>query len=81
MGLFSNVDDASKSRQWLAKAVYAAQHTQSRNHAKLFITKLVKEDTYQSIEKGDTKVEDYEVNVSAIHQAKYFGINIKLSCL
>ena len=64
IGLISNADTTGKGSQWLARAVQAALQTQSRNHAKLFVQKLIKEENYLSMDRGDTKVQDYEVNVS-----------------
>ena len=69
--MISNAADSSG--QWLARAIYAAQQTQTRNHAKNFINKLIKEENYQSIERGDTKVEDYEVHVSLSSYEKSQG--------
>ncbi|XP_071798762.1 UDP-glucose:glycoprotein glucosyltransferase 1-like isoform X1 [Asterias amurensis] len=62
IGLISNADTTGKGSQWLARAVQAALQTQTRNHAKLFVQKLIKEENYLSMDRGDTKVQDYEVN-------------------
>ncbi|XP_038051139.1 UDP-glucose:glycoprotein glucosyltransferase 1-like isoform X2 [Patiria miniata] len=62
IGVISNMDGSSNGQQWLARAVHAAQQTQTRNHAKNFINKLIREENYKGIERGDTKVEDYEVH-------------------
>ena len=65
VGVIHNPSTApNKETHWLARAVYAAQETQNRNFAKNFITKLLKENNYDSISKGSTKVQDFEVNVS-----------------
>ncbi|XP_022095271.1 UDP-glucose:glycoprotein glucosyltransferase 1-like isoform X2 [Acanthaster planci] len=72
IGVISNTADSSDNRQWLARAIHSVQKTQTRNHAKNFINKLLKEENYQSIEGGKTKVEDYEVhgmNMGAFKQA------------
>ena len=65
VGVIHNPSTApDKELHWLARAVYAVQETQNRNYAKNFITKLLKENNYDSISKGSAKVQDFEVNVS-----------------
>ncbi|XP_072034648.1 UDP-glucose:glycoprotein glucosyltransferase 1-like [Amphiura filiformis] len=63
VGVIHNPSSApNKEAHWLARAAYTVQVTQTRNFAKNFISKLLKESNYQSIVSGKSKVQDYEVN-------------------
>ncbi|KAJ8030685.1 UDP-glucose:glycoprotein glucosyltransferase 1 [Holothuria leucospilota] len=47
---------------WLVRAVQAALHTQSRNNAKNFIVKLLKDENFDAINTGKKNVEEFEVH-------------------
>ncbi|XP_030838200.1 UDP-glucose:glycoprotein glucosyltransferase 1 isoform X1 [Strongylocentrotus purpuratus] len=47
---------------WLVKAVQAAMETQTRNYAKNFIFKLLKEENFKSVQDGQKTPQDFEVN-------------------
>ena len=50
----------------ISKAVYTALQTLGNNHAKSFITKLVKEENVADLKSGIKTLEDLEVHVSCI---------------
>nr|XP_054771675.1 UDP-glucose:glycoprotein glucosyltransferase 1-like [Lytechinus pictus] len=47
---------------WLVRAIQAALETQTRNYAKNFIFKLLKEENFKSIQEGTKTPQDFEVN-------------------
>ncbi|KAJ8309822.1 hypothetical protein KUTeg_011687 [Tegillarca granosa] len=62
MGIVFNPSLDSGSDYLITKAVYTAFQTLSNNLAKLFITKLVKEENVQELKAGTKTIEDLEVN-------------------
>ncbi|XP_033104033.1 UDP-glucose:glycoprotein glucosyltransferase 1-like isoform X2 [Anneissia japonica] len=62
IGVIYNPSTSSDSLLWLPKAIYAALQSQSKNHAKLFIQKLVKKENFDSIAAGSKQVDELYVN-------------------
>ncbi|XP_071950419.1 UDP-glucose:glycoprotein glucosyltransferase 1-like [Antedon mediterranea] len=62
VGVIFNPSTSSEKSLWLSKALHAALQTQSRNHAKLFVQKLLKKENFDAISAGSKQVEELYVN-------------------
>lgn len=64
VGFIFNKNKAENVKVDVNKAVYVAVNTLPLSHAKNYVTKLVKDENYNSLQDGSKTLQDLEVNVS-----------------
>ena len=81
VGFIFNKNKPDNVKVDVNKAVYGAIKTLPLSHAKNYVTKLVKEENFKSLQDGSKTLEDLEVNVSVMITANFILLDSCSSCL